>query len=361
MERRRSARYRGPQTVHHALLWHHHMPVPEPRRVTEQYAPPAVLSTLFDDFRSGFALFDIVDLSGHDSSTMTLHLTTSGVFVGSDDAMFVRLYLDGSATGIDVLTMSGNSHTTALDTDATFVGGTLTYTFDDAVLNAELIIGFNVDDSTDDYIVDNVSFDGTAGAPEPYVFLSDPPYEVAANAAPGTLVGNVSMQNTNGTFAFSLQGVDAGKFSIASGSTNLRTAVSMSAAANNISIVGTETGGGGLVVTNPYVINVTASDYISLKMAAGMDANPTGPSLVANLDARPGSGTSFEVVSGREDLFEIDGTGTNLVQVADSNTGPAGGTHYVELKESNSAVATDAYYLIEATVGSERGTLNLCQ
>ncbi len=329
---------------------------------TGKYAPPAAVSSIFSQNRSGFALFSTVDLSGYNSSTLTLDLTTSlAAFVGSDDAMFVRLYLDGSATGIDVLTMLGNAHTTALDTDATFVGDILTYTFDDNVLTAELIIGFNVDDSTDDYIVDNVSFDGTAGVPEPYVFLSDPPYAVAANAAPGTLVGNVSMQNANGTFAFSLQGVDAGNFSIASGSTNLRTAVSMSARANNISIVGTETGGGTLVVTNHYVINVTASDYISLKMAAGMDANPTAPSLVASLDARPGSGTSFDIVSGRDDLFEIDGTGTNLVQVAGSNTGPAGGIHYVEIKESNNAVATDAYYLIEATVGGERGVLKLCQ
>ena len=134
---------------------------------TGKYAYPAGLSSIFDDNRSGFALFADVDLSGHDSSTMTLNLTTSlAAFVGNDDAMFVRLYLDGSATGIDVLTMSGDSHTTALDADATFVGGLLTYSFDDAVNTAELIIGFNVDDSTDDYIIDNVSFDGTA-VPEP--------------------------------------------------------------------------------------------------------------------------------------------------------------------------------------------------
>jgi hypothetical protein len=325
---------------------------------TGKYAPPTDIGFL--SLRSGFALFDTVDLSGHDSSTMTLDLTTSGVFVGNDDAMFVRLYLDGSSTGIDILKMYDDANTTVLGPDTTFAGGTLTYTFDDAVNNAELIIGFDVDDSTDDYIIDNVVFAGTPGVPAPYVTLPGP-RTAAANAAPGTLIGNVSMQNTNGTFAFSLQGVDAGNFSIASGSTNLRTAVWMSAGAKNISIVGSETGGGGLVVTNDFVITVTASDYISLKMAAGMDANPTGPSLVASLDARPGSGTSFEVASGREDLFEIDGTGTNLVQIAGSNTGPAGGTHYVELKESNAGVATDAYYVIEATVGAERDTLNLCR
>ena len=132
-----------------------------------KYGYPDSLSSIFDDKKSGFALFSTVDLSGHDSSTMTLNLaTTIGSSSGDDDAMFVRLYLDGSATGIDLLTMFGNSNTTALDTDATYVGGLLTYTFDNAVTSAELIIGFNVDADNDYYTVDNVSFDGTA-VPEP--------------------------------------------------------------------------------------------------------------------------------------------------------------------------------------------------
>jgi hypothetical protein len=131
-----------------------------------KYGTPDIFGADWD-LRSGFALFDTVDLSGHDSSTMTLNLTTSlAAFVGDDDTMFVRLYLDGSASGIDVLTMTGNSHTTVLGPDTTFVGGLLTYTFDDAVNSAELYMGFKVDDSTDDYIIDNVSFDGTA-IPEP--------------------------------------------------------------------------------------------------------------------------------------------------------------------------------------------------
>ncbi|PQJ28770.1 PEP-CTERM sorting domain-containing protein [Rubritalea profundi] len=134
-----------------------------------KYAVPDSLSSIFDDKKSGFALFSTVDLSGHDSSTMTLNLaTTIGGSSQDDDAMFVRLYLDGLATGIDVLTMFGNSNTTALADDTTFAGGLLTYTFDDTVTSAELIIGFHVDEDIDYYTVDNVSFDGTVAAvPEP--------------------------------------------------------------------------------------------------------------------------------------------------------------------------------------------------
>jgi len=199
------------------------------------------------------------------------------------------------------------------------------------------------------------------GSATPYVDLSDPPYTVASNAPPGTLVGNLSMGATNGTFVYTLEsGGDNDNFSIASGSTNLRTAAWMDAALNNISIVGTETGGGGLVVTNDFVINVTAPTHLLLKVTATMDASPTASSQVGILGAQPGSGTSFEIVSGREDLFEIDGSGTNLMQVVGSDPGSAGEVHYVEVKASNAGVTSDAYYLIESTVVSPpAGTLIL--
>lgn len=133
---------------------------------SNKYTPPSDIT--FNNAMSGFALFDVVDLSGYDSSTLTLDLTTSlAAFQGNDDAMFVRLYLDESSTGIDVLKMYNNAHTTVLGANTTYVGGTITYTFDDAVNSVELIIGFAVDDSPDYYIIDNVSFQGTAAVPEP--------------------------------------------------------------------------------------------------------------------------------------------------------------------------------------------------
>jgi hypothetical protein len=127
---------------------------------TGKYAPPGGLG--FDNARSGFALFSAVDLSEYNSSTLTLDLaTTIGGTSGDDDAMFVRLFLDGSPAGIDLLTMCSNANTTALAPDTIFAGGTLTYSIDNAVTNAQLFIGFAVDDDPDNYTVDNVQFDGT--------------------------------------------------------------------------------------------------------------------------------------------------------------------------------------------------------
>jgi len=181
---------------------------------------------------------------------------------------------------------------------------------------------------------------------------------VASNALPGTLVGNLSMAHAPGAFTYALErGGDNDNFSIASGSTNLRTAVWMDASAYNISIVATETGGDYLVVTNDFVISVTAPTHLLLKVTATMAASPTASSQVGVLGSRPGSGTTFEIVVGREDLFEIDASGTNLMQVAGSDPGSSGETHYLEIKASNAGVTTDAYYLIEATVAGTPGTL----
>jgi len=181
---------------------------------------------------------------------------------------------------------------------------------------------------------------------------------VASNAVPGTLVGNLSMAHAPGAFTYALEsGGDNDHFSIASGSTNLRTAVWMSTAVNNISIVGTEAGGGGVVVTNDFSINVVTPTHLLLKVAATIDASPTAQSQMGILGARPDSGMTFDIVVGRKDLFEIDGSGTKLMQVAGSDPGSSGETHYLEIKASNAGVTTDAYYLIEATVGGTSGTL----
>jgi hypothetical protein len=181
---------------------------------------------------------------------------------------------------------------------------------------------------------------------------------VASNALPGTRVGNLSMANALGAFTYALQGGgDNDRFSIAPGSTNLRTAVWMNTAVNNISIVGTETGGGAVVVTNDFTINTKTPPHLLLKVTATIDASPTASSQVGILGARPGSGTSFEIVVGRRDLFEIDASGTNLMQVAGSDPGSSGDIHYLEIKASNAGVTKDAYYLIEATVGATRGML----
>ncbi len=194
------------------------------------------------------------------------------------------------------------------------------------------------------------------GTASPYVQLSSD--TVASSAVPGTLVGNVSMGATDGTFAYALESGGANdNFAIAPGSTNLHTAAWMDAAAYNISVVATETGGDNLVVTNDFTITVADPTHLTLKVTATMTASPTASSQLGSLVAQPGSGTSFEIVSGSEDLFEIDVSGTKLMQVTGSNPGSAGETHYLEIKAMNDDVTNDAYYLIEATVGTPSGTI----
>jgi hypothetical protein len=133
-----------------------------------KYAPTTSI-TYPDVRRVTYALFNSVDLSGYDSSTLSLDIGSNKN--GTNDVMFVRLFLDGSSTGIDLLTIDGantialNSATTTFSGGAT-PSGTLTYSFDDAVTSAELYIGFEADDSADYWTLDNVSFDGTA-VPEP--------------------------------------------------------------------------------------------------------------------------------------------------------------------------------------------------
>ena len=143
------------------------------------------------------------------------------------------------------------------------------------------------------------------GAAVPYVNLSSD--SVASDGPPNTLVGNLSMGATNGTFTYTLEsGGDNDNFSIASGSTNLSTAAWMDAGSYNISIVGTEApGGGDLLVTNDYTITVTAPTRLMLTVEAQMDGSPTASSQVGILRAQPGSGTTFDIVGGRVDLFEI--------------------------------------------------------
>jgi hypothetical protein len=129
--------------------------------VDGKYTPPATIT--FTNRSGTYALFNTVDISAYNSSTLTLDLDSNKN--GTNDSMFVRLFLDGSSTGIDLLTID-TDNTTVTGTDTTFVGGKLTYSFDDADNNAQLFVGFWADDSADYWTLDNVSFDGTA-IPEP--------------------------------------------------------------------------------------------------------------------------------------------------------------------------------------------------
>jgi hypothetical protein len=190
-----------------------------------------------------------------------------------------------------------------------------------------------------------------APSPDPGVFLSAD--TVPSNAPPGTLIGNLSMNNTNGTFSYTLEATgDYTYFDIASSSTNLRTAKWIDSASYSISIKGSNSVD-GFTVTNDFTVRVDAVDpHIAFTVSATMDATPNGSEVVGILSAAEwpaAGGIGFDIVGGREELFTISGN-TNIMQIAGSDPGPSGSTNYLTIRATNS-VAT-SYLQIACTVGS---------
>jgi len=197
--------------------------------------------------------------------------------------------------------------------------------------------------------IDDLYNNVTGGTP-PSVDLSDPPYAVASNAAPGTLVGTLSDPSGSADefqLATTATGPDSANFQI-TGTTNLRTAVWMNAASNDISIVALSNS--TVLVTNDFAITVDPSAWIAFKVGAEVGPGvAAGGETVGFLSAQPGSGTGFDIVGGRGDLFAITGAGgTNLTQVAGSDPGANGTVNWVEVRATNSALTS--YLLIGVEV-----------
>lgn len=202
----------------------------------------------------------------------------------------------GNGTGTQTVTTAGSSLTPSFDIGATTVA-------------AEFLAG-------------NLS---------PSVSLSGD--HVVSNATPGTLVGTLSMANTNGTFTYAME-TDAGDdayFDIANGTTNLRTKVWMNKASYAISIVGTESGGGGLVVTNDFTITVNPATETrpTFVVTADVQAGAVDGTVIGTAETME-SGATFSISSGRSDLFYFDGASLKLTNAAD--WGGIGTTNYVTLQ-----------------------------
>ncbi len=210
------------------------------------------------------------------------------------------------------------------------------------------------------HVLDNITLSGVIT--DPAVALSA--NTVASNAPPGTLVGNLSMIVTNGAFTYTLTntvaGPDSGNFSIASGSTNLRTAVWMNAASNNISIVGTETGGGGLVVTNDFTITTVAvaADPIFV-VSAEVEFPPADGDIVGVMTTAT-EGVTFSFVAGRDDLFTRDAN-NNLIVTNSGDWGALGTTSHVTLRATNGSGSTDMVVGVVVVNGTPAGTIFMFQ
>jgi len=196
----------------------------------------------------------------------------------------------------------------------------------------------------------------------PAVDLSTHPASVASNAAPGTFVGALSMANTNGTFTYSLAASgDYTYFDIANGTTNLRTAKFIDSDAYIISIVGTESGGGGLVVTNDFTIDVTAvaDTYMAFEVSAEVGSGvAAGGEAVGYLRAQAAdsSATTFSLIDGRTDLFQITGD-TNLVQVAGTDPGSLGTINWIQACAANAVTTNYLLIGVEVVRGTPAGTV----
>lgn len=122
---------------------------------------------------SSAVLFDTVDLTGHNSASLSLDLSELGTPTDGDDDMLVRVYLNGSSTPTELFNTGGGNGSLAggsTSNGASFDGTTLTYNFLDTDTSSELYIIIIADDNDgsipDGYAIDNVVFSGTA-IPEP--------------------------------------------------------------------------------------------------------------------------------------------------------------------------------------------------
>lgn len=180
---------------------------------------------------------------------------------------------------------------------------------------------------------------------------------VASNAAPGTLVGNLSMVNTNGTFTYALDASgDYTYFDISTGTTNLRTAAWIDSDQYDISIIGTESGGGGLVVTNDFTINVdpVAANKMAFVVAADVQSGAADGAVVGTAQTDV-SGATFSIIDGREDLFYMDGADLKLTNSSD--WGSIGTTNYVRLQASVGAATNELVVAAGVISGASAGTI----
>jgi hypothetical protein len=255
---------------------------------------------------------------------------TKFTFNVTSDANFVLAVLigDGNSVApisITVTQTAGSGSGTATTAPAALAVGP-SYAF------------FNIVASAGDSFKVDIVASGNAGitglgfeeVADPFIELND--NNVASNAAPGTLVGDLSMANTNGTFSYSLKASgDYADFDIPAGTTNLRTAAWIDSSSYSISIIGTETGGGGLVVTNDFTITVDpATDEIpDFVVSAEVQDGAADGTLVGTAQTIQ-SGATFSISAGRDDLFYFDGADLKLTNA--SSWGSIGTTNYVTLQ-----------------------------
>jgi hypothetical protein len=206
----------------------------------------------------------------------------------------------------------------------------------------------------DAYIVLDASANGVGLSSGPTVSLSGT--SVDANDPPGTLVGTLSMAIVNGPYTFTKtgNGNNHTAFEIPSGTNELRTTAFLDAAPPfEVEIQGVGIDGNA---TNSFTITLNPATYSAFIASAGVTAGvPGGGEVVATLSARDSDAssiTTFGIVGGRDDLFQI--SGNELQQKAGADPGAPATVHYVTLLADG---VVDDFVIVAIEVGAPPGTV----
>ena len=113
---------------------------------------------------------------------------------------------------------------------------------------------------------------------------------------------------------------------------------------------------GTITITVNPVANTYSAFVVAAEAASGV---ASGGELVGVLQAQGAdpSAFTFSLNSGRTDLFEIDGTGTNLVQVGGTDPGLAGAVNYIRIQAANAAATNNLVVAVQVVDGTPSTTL----
>jgi hypothetical protein len=176
--------------------------------------------------------------------------------------------------------------------------------------------------------------------------------EVASNASPGTVVGNLAVTYTNVDQYVLLEVDDHDYFDILEGGTNLLTATWMDSASYDISILATNTTSGFSTTTN-FTITVTAATPV-FSVAAEV-AYPVTDGDVVGTAQTSCSGGAFSTINGRTDLFYFDGAVLKATNAA--SWGGVGTTNYVTIRATAGGQTDDLIVAVEVVNTVTSGTV----
>lgn len=179
---------------------------------------------------------------------------------------------------------------------------------------------------------------------------------VASNAAPGTLVGTLSMDGADDfDVLVTGSGTDSDDFEVTS-ATNLRTKVWMDAATKPISIVAYSNN--TALATNDFTISVTAADEFYFIVSAEIGVAAPDDTVIGTAQTGQ-AGLTYSVVDGRTDLAYFDGAELKLRNSGD--LGDIGTTNYIGIQAASATFTNRLVVAASVVSNSSGGTIFIFQ